>query len=94
MRKLTFLLLLCAVLFSGCAAFSKKTKKTTPADVKKEEAKLEESTDVDFQAFIGRLRKAVQARDFNAIASMMTSDFSKRRTVPLTISPARSLNSS
>ena len=74
MRKLTFLLL-CTIMFSGCAAFPQKKKKSTPADVRKEEAKLEESTDVDFQAFIGRLRKAVQARDFNAIASMMTSDF-------------------
>ena len=75
MRKLTFLLLLCTILFSGCAAFPQKKKKSTPGDIKEEEARLEESTDVDFQAFIGRLRKAAQARDFNAIASMMTSDF-------------------
>ena len=76
MRKLTFLFLLCALVFSGCASTSKKKKKTvTPGQVRKEEAKLEESTDVDFQAFIGRLRKAVQARDMNAIAAMMTPDF-------------------
>lgn len=76
MRKLTFLFLLCALVFSGCASTSKKKKKNvTPAEVRKEEAKLQESTDVDFQAFIGRLRKAVQARDMNSIAAMMTSDF-------------------
>lgn len=76
MRKLTFLMLLCVLALPGCALFSKKKKdKPTPAEVKKEEAKLEESSDVDFQAFIGRLRGAVQARDMNAIASMMTPDF-------------------
>ncbi|MEO5720919.1 MAG: hypothetical protein ABIR71_05535 [Chthoniobacterales bacterium] len=76
MRKLTFFFLLGALLFSGCGSLSNnKKKKPTPANAKKEEAKLEESSDVDFQAFIGRLRGAVQARDFNSIASMMTTDF-------------------
>lgn len=75
MRKLTFLLLLCAILFSGCALFQKKKKKPTPADIRREEAKLQESPEVDFQAFVGRLRKAVQVRDMAAIASMMTPDF-------------------
>ena len=35
----------------------------------------EESTDVDFQAFLGRLRKAVKAHDVNTIAAMMTPEF-------------------
>ena len=35
----------------------------------------EESADVDFEAFIGRLRKAVAARDVPALKSMMTQDF-------------------
>ncbi|MEP6810509.1 MAG: hypothetical protein ABI992_09720 [Chthoniobacterales bacterium] len=74
MRKL-FSGLLCVLLFSGCASSSKKNKKKPPTDVKKEEAKLEESSDVDFQAFLGRLRAAVGARDMNTISSMMTTDF-------------------
>src|SRR5437763_16423854 len=44
----------------------KKTAKVSPA---------QENTDVDFDAFLGRLRKAVTARDMNTIASMMTPDF-------------------
>jgi hypothetical protein len=76
MRKLTWLVLLCALLFSGCSSPEKKKKKET-AQTKKEEAakNAEESSDVDFQAFIGRLRKAVDARDMQTIAEMMTSDF-------------------
>ena len=35
----------------------------------------QEATDVDFDAFIGRLRKAVATHDMNAIAQMMTADF-------------------
>jgi hypothetical protein len=31
--------------------------------------------DVDFQAFVGRLRKAVKAHDVNTIAAMMTPGF-------------------
>ncbi len=42
---------------------------------KKEAKNAEESSDVDFQAFVSRLRKAVASRDVNTIASMMTTDF-------------------
>ncbi|HYT23058.1 MAG TPA: hypothetical protein VEW05_22855 [Candidatus Polarisedimenticolia bacterium] len=45
---------------------TKKTAKVTPG---------QENTDVDFDAFLARLRKAVTARDMNTIASMMTPDF-------------------
>jgi len=45
---------------------TKKTGKVGPA---------QENTDVDFDAFLLRLRKAVTARDMNTIASMMTPDF-------------------
>jgi hypothetical protein len=53
-------------------------------DPKKDEAKKaartaqehgEENADIDFQAFIGRLRKAVKAHDVDTVASMMTPDF-------------------
>src|SRR5205809_7065070 len=45
---------------------TKKSAKVTPG---------QENTDVDFDAFLARLRKAVTARDMNTIASMMTPDF-------------------
>jgi hypothetical protein len=35
----------------------------------------EESGDVDFQAFVGRLRKAAAKRDTETLKSMMTDDF-------------------
>jgi hypothetical protein len=35
----------------------------------------EQSSDLDFQAFVSRLRKAVKAHDADTIASMMTTDF-------------------
>jgi hypothetical protein len=76
MRKLTCLVLLCALAFSGCASHDKTKKDKEAAKTKAQEAKHpEESSDVDFQAFIGRLRKAVDSRDMETIASMMTSDF-------------------
>jgi hypothetical protein len=37
-----------------------------------------ESSDIDFQAFVSRLRKAVKAHDVNTLASMMTEDFGYR----------------
>ena len=75
MRKLSCLLLLCALAFSGCGTSSKK-KARPAAETKKQESKTaEESSEVDFQAFVSRLRKAVEARDANTIASMMTPDF-------------------
>jgi hypothetical protein len=75
MRKLACLLLLCALALSGCGTSSKKKKdKDVPAS-KKEAKNAEESSDVDFQAFVSRLQKAVAAHDVNTIASMMTTDF-------------------
>ena len=44
----------------------------------KKQAKVnprKENTDVDFDAFVSRLRKAVSAHDLNTLASMMTTDF-------------------
>lgn len=40
-----------------------------------EERLAQDSQGMDFQSFIGRLRKAVKVRDMNTIASMMTPDF-------------------
>ena len=76
MKKIACLLLVFAVAASGCNAFKKKPKSKPASQTKKEETKpAEESSDVDFQAFIGRLRKAVASRDLNAVAAMMTPDF-------------------
>lgn len=73
MRKLVSLLLLFALFGVGCGSMKKKK---AAAETKKAEVKPEQlSSDVDFQAFLGRLRQAVAARDMNTIASMMTPDF-------------------
>src|SRR6266550_9412612 len=76
MKKIAFVLLISALALGGCDAF--KSKKNTKKPGVKERAKAdlrEENNDVDFQAFVGRLKKAVAAHDVNTIAGMMTPDF-------------------
>jgi hypothetical protein len=76
MKKIAFVLLIGALALGGCDAF--KSKKDTKKPGVKDRAKAElreENADVDFQAFLGRLRKAVAAHDVNGIAAMMTEDF-------------------
>jgi hypothetical protein len=75
LRTIASTLLIFAVVCGGCKTPGKNDKGKKPGNAKKEEAKLEESTDVDFQAFLSRLRKAVQARDMQTIAQMMITDF-------------------
>jgi hypothetical protein len=77
MKKISVLLLACAIGVSGCGMFkSKKEKDKKPAIDKRAKADLrEENSDVDFQAFVGRLKQAVQAHDVNALAGMMSEDF-------------------
>ena len=75
MKKLACLLLVFALASSGCGAFKKRDKTTKAAEKKEETKPAEQSSDVDFQAFVGRLRQAVASRDFNAVAAMMTTDF-------------------
>lgn len=75
MKRFASLLLVCALLFSGCGIFKKKPKDNKAAQTKKEAKAAEESPDQDLQAFVGRLRKAVQAHDVNTLAEMMTTDF-------------------
>lgn len=61
---------------SGCQTQSEKEKAKKEALNKKTKVKArEESSDVDFQAFLGRLRKAVAARDKQALKTMMTPNF-------------------
>jgi len=79
MKKIAVLLLTCVIGFTGCNAFKSKKDKDKdkkPAVDKRAKADLrEENSDVDFQAFVGRLKQAVQARDVNAVAGMMSEDF-------------------
>src|ERR1700704_45030 len=61
---------------SGCKTPPKTDKTKKEALNKKTKANLrEESSDVDFQSFVGRLRKAVAGHDMNTLAGMMTTDF-------------------
>ena len=79
MKKFSFLflILVAALAFSGCGMFgSKKDDKKAAIDKKRAKADLrEENNDVDFQAFVSRLKKAISAHDVNTIAGMMTEDF-------------------
>jgi hypothetical protein len=75
MRILLTSLLAVAFLFSACQTPSEKEKAKQAALKKKAKAKLREPEDVDFQAFVGRLRKAVANRDREMLKSMMTETF-------------------
>jgi len=72
-RFFTFVLLMFGLAAGGCTNPPKKkpAQEKKPAKVKPGQ----EAIDVDFDAFIGRLRKAVATHDMNAIAQMMTADF-------------------
>ncbi len=76
MRLIASILLVLAVAISGCQTASEKEKAKQAALKKKANANLrEESSDVDFQAFVGRLRKAVKTHDVATLKTMMTDDF-------------------
>ena len=75
MRTLASILLLVALAFAGCKSAAKRQQEKEAAQAKKDQQTTEANADVDFQAFLGRLRKAVVARDAQAVASMMTPDF-------------------
>ena len=75
MRTFASILLVLAVALSSCQT-PEKEKIKQAALKKKAKANLrEESNDVDFQAFVGRLRKAVASHDIATLKSMMTDDF-------------------
>ena len=75
MRTIACLLLLFAIPLAGCKSPAKREKDKQAAQAKKDQQTTEANADIDFQAFISRLRKAVQARDMQTVASMMTADF-------------------
>jgi hypothetical protein len=76
MKKIALVFLVSALAFGGCEMFKSKKPDKKPGVKDRAKADLrEENTDVDFQAFVSRLKKAVAAHDVNAIAEMMTEDF-------------------
>ena len=85
MRILLVVSLAFAFVVGGCQTPEKKKERLKQAELKKEaKADLrEESSDVDFQAFLGRLRKAVAKRDVETLKSMMTDDFGYKLEPPM-----------
>ncbi len=85
MRILLVVFLAFAFVVGGCQTPQQKKEKLKQAELKKKaKANLrEEATDVDFQAFLGRLRKAVAKRDVETIKSMMTEDFGYQLEPPM-----------
>ncbi len=75
MKQFTVLLLVACVVLSGCKSAAKREKDKQAAQTKKDAQTTETNADVDFQGFIGRLRKAIRSRDMNTLAAMMTPDF-------------------
>lgn len=76
MRILITALLLSAFALAGCQTPEKKKEKLKKEALKKQaKADLRAPSDVDFQAFVGRLRKAVAKRDVETLKTMMTEDF-------------------
>ncbi|HYK24480.1 MAG TPA: hypothetical protein VEU75_07425, partial [Candidatus Acidoferrum sp.] len=70
-RIILSIVLVFAVGLTGCKSPAQKEKAKEAALTKKTKPNLrEENTDVDFQAFAGRLRKAVAARDREMLQSM------------------------
>jgi hypothetical protein len=85
MRILLVVSLAFAFVVGGCQTPEKEKEKLKQAELKKKaKADLrEESSDVDFQAFLGRLRKAVAKRDVETLKSMMTDDFGYKLEPPM-----------
>jgi len=84
MRILLTSLLALAFVFAGCQTPQKKKEKLKQAELKKKaKVDLREEGDVDFQAFLGRLREAVAKRDVETLKSMMTDDFGYKLEPPM-----------
>ena len=76
MKKIVLLFLLSALALGGCNTFgSDKARKEAAVKTRAKAELRDENGDVDFQAFVGRLKKAVATHDVTTVASMMTEDF-------------------
>ena len=71
----TAVLLFAVIFLAGCP---KPEKKPNPAKGKEKPQIKDQNADTSFQAFLGRLRKAVEARDKVTLVSMMAPDFGYR----------------
>lgn len=75
-------IMLATLLCAGCPFSDKKPNKGKGKDPKENGKPAvptkDESGDVAFQAFVGRLRVAVQTRDVPMLSSMMAQDFGYR----------------
>src|SRR6266487_1085082 len=79
MKTIAAILLVLAIGLSGCQTLARKQKEKKATPTKKTTATpREENTGVDFEAFVGRLRKAVAAHDVKTLSMMMTDDFGYR----------------
>jgi len=83
MRILLTILFALTLVIPACQTPDQKKEKAKQEAKKKAKANLRESEDVDFQAFVGRLRKAVASRDTETIKSMMTEDFGYKLDPPM-----------
>jgi len=84
MRILLTSLLALAFVLAGCQTPQQKKEKLKQAELKKKaKVDLREEGDVDFQAFLGRLRKAIAKRDVETLKSMMTEDFGYKLEPPM-----------
>src|SRR5438270_828616 len=84
MRILLTSLLALAFVFAGCQTPQQKKEKLKQAELKKKaKVDLREEGDVDFQAFLGRLRKAIAKRDVETLKSMMTEDSGYKLEPPM-----------
>lgn len=70
----TLVLLVAIMTLAGCPTADKKSKTAAAAKQKMKD----QSGDASFQAFVGRLRKAVEMRDKATLASMLAPDFGYR----------------
>ena len=84
MRILFTGVLALAFVFSSCQTPEQKKEKIKQAALKKKaKADLREGQEVDLQAFISRLKKAVANRDTETLKSMMTDDFGYKLEPPM-----------
>ena len=77
-RPLLFLVVSVLALSLTACPTEEQKKKAQAAKIRESQSIPDQSGDTNFQAFMGRLRKAVAARDMPMIASMMTQDFGFR----------------
>jgi hypothetical protein len=73
-RLFSCLILSTALALTACPSNPKKNQKK-PGVTQEATPAHEVDENADFGAFLGRLRKVVQARDLNTLASMMTPNF-------------------